>query len=325
MTTIKDVANYAGVAVGTVSRVLSGNQTVTEDMRNRVEKAIADLAYKPNLAARAMRTKNIQAIGLLVPDISNPFFAQIARDVEIAAAEHDHSVMVANSHDDPEHEAKQLAMLAQHSPRGIIVAAVLSDVVQTALPDVPIVSIDRRFADKPLASVDHRRSSEELGRYVVSLGHRRIGYVSGPLTKAVAKERAEGFAQGVQAAGGAEVELIAREGDFSFGSGEALGRQLLERPQRPSAIVGANDQIAIGVMRAALDMKLTLPEDLCVAGFDDIQLASLVAPRLTTIRQPTEDLARQTVRAMISGDAPLQDILLKGELIKRRSTGPIQS
>lgn len=321
MTTIKDVANFAGVAVGTVSRVLAGNKTVTDDMRTRVEKAIKALDYKPNLAARAMRTKTIQAIGLLVPDISNPFFAQIARDVEIAAAEHGHSVMVANSHDDPVHEAKQLAMLAQHSPRGIIVAAVLSDSVQTTVPDVPVVSIDRRFADSPLASVDHRQSSKELGQYIVSLGHRRIGYVSGPMSKTVAKDRAEGFITGVKSAEGAE--LTSLEGDFSFTSGEELGRQLLERSDRPTAIVGANDQIAIGIMRAARDMNLSLPEDLTVAGFDDIQLASLIAPRLTTISQPTKELARQTVRAMINGDAPLKDITLKGELVKRSSTGPV--
>lgn len=323
MTTIKDVANYAGVAVGTVSRVLSGNRTVKADTRARVETAIEALNYRPNLAARAMRTKRIQAIGLLVPDISNPFFAQIARDVEVAAAEHDHSVMLANSHDDPAHEAKQLAMLAQHAPRGIIVAAVLSDIVQTAAPDVPIFSIDRRFADRPLASVDHRRSSEELGRYIVSLGHSRIGYVSGPLTKSVAQERAAGFAAGVEAASGGGATLLRLQGDFSFASGEALGRQLLTGSQPPTAIIGANDQIAIGIMRAARDMGLSLPQDLSVAGFDDIQLAALVAPRLTTVRQPTEALARQTVQAMIQGDAPLQDLTLKGELIKRRSTGPV--
>lgn len=325
MTTIKDVASYAGVAVGTVSRVLAGNSTVTDKMRARVEHAIAALDYKPNLAARAMRTKTIQAIGLLVPDISNPFFAQIARDVEIAAAEHDHSVMLANSHDDPVHEAKQLAMLAQHSPRGIIVAAVLSDAVQTVVPELPIISIDRRFADMPLASVDHARSSEELGHHIVSLGHRRIGYVSGPMSKDVAKNRADGFAKGVRDASGGLARIISLEGEFSFGSGEELGRRLLETSPKPSAIVGANDQIAIGIMRAARDMGLSLPGDLTVAGFDDIQLASLIAPRLTTVRQPTEALARQTVSAMINGDLPLRDITLKGELVKRNSTGPVQA
>lgn len=317
MTTIKDVANHAGVAVGTVSRVISGNSTVNPDLRARVESSIDALDYRPNLAARAMRTKTIQVIGLLVPDISNPFFAQIARDVEIEAEKHNHSVMVANSHDDPEHELKQIAMLAQHSPRGIIVAAALSDRVNTALPDLPILSIDRRFADKPLISVDHASSSEELGRYIIGLGHRRIGYISGPLTKPVAKERALGFARGVHTG---DATLISLEGEFSYASGETLGHQLLDGSLPPTAIVGANDQIAIGVMRAARDKGVSLPDELAIAGFDDIQLASLVAPRLTTVRQPTKELARKAVQTMIQGEALSRDYTIKGEVIKRKSS-----
>ncbi|MHA7773523.1 LacI family DNA-binding transcriptional regulator [Roseibium sp. M-1] len=325
MPTIKDVARKAGVSVGTVSRVLSKNETVKQPLKERVLAAMAELHYKPNLAARALRTNSIDVIGLVVPDITNPFFAQLAKNIEMEAGKRGHSVMLANSHDDEEAEKTQIAALLDRAVCGVIVVAT-SDSTQRHKTDVPIVSLDRRFGPYPLVATDHGDGSAKIADHLVGLGHRRIAYIGGPQSMEVARQRRDGFVSRIEALStpADPIALTVHEGQFDYDSGEEIGRTLLNAAldTRPTAIAAASDQQAIGVLRCARDLKIAVPADLSVTGFDDITLASLVVPRLTTLRQPIEQLAGSAVERIFAGDVA-SDESIAGEVVVRESTAAV--
>lgn len=327
MPTIKDVARKAGVSVGTVSRVLSRNETVKEPLKLRVMAAMQELNYKPNLAARALRTNSIEVIGLVVPDITNPFFSQLAKNIEMEAAKRGHSVMLANSHDDIEAEQTQISVLLDRSVCGVIVVAT-SDGGQPHKADVPIVSLDRRFGTCPLVATDHFDGSQKIADHLVGLGHRRIAYIAGPQSMEVARQRRDGFIARIEALSTPDdpITLSVHEGQFDYDSGEEIGRAILKDAPagtRPTAIAAASDQQAIGVLRCARDLKLAVPQDLSVTGFDDITLASLVVPRLTTLRQPIERLAVTAVERVLAGEAASVDEAIVGEVVVRESTAGV--
>ncbi|MEE9322765.1 MAG: LacI family DNA-binding transcriptional regulator [Granulosicoccus sp.] len=327
MTTIRDVAELASVSVGTVSRVMSKNTTVKAALKERVLTAVKELDYKPNLSARALRTNRIDVIGLVVPDITNPFFSQLALCIETEAAKRGHSVMLANSHGDAETERRQISTLLDHALRGIVVVAASDTAGPRFETEVSIVSLDRRFDRFPLVSTDHRDGSAKVANYLFELGHRRIAYIAGPQNTEVARARKEGFVSRVEQLNrqDAGVEVRVFEGRFDYDSGEQLGRKILASSNRwkPTAIAAASDQLAIGVLRAMRDLDLNVPADCSVVGFDDIELASLVVPRLTTIRQPTELLARAALEHMFSDNEKIRETTIKGELVVRGSTGKL--
>lgn len=326
MPTIKDVARKADVSVGTVSRVLAKNETVKQPLKIRVLAAMDELGYKPNLAARALRTNSIDVIGVVVPDITNPFFAQLAKNIEMEAASRSHSVMLANSHDDPEAEKTQISALLDRSVCGIIVVAT-SDSSLPYEAEVPIVSLDRRMGDHPLVTTDHYDGSVQIADHLHKLGHRRIAYIAGPNSMEVARRRREGFVSRIETLSTAAdpIDLTIYEGQFDYDSGEDICRAIWAETleQHPTAIAAASDQQAIGVLRAARDLKLDVPGDLSVAGFDDISLAALVVPRLTTIRQPISALALSAVNRIFDREKAAGDEEISGSLIVRESTAEL--
>ncbi len=328
MSTIRDVAKRAGVSVGTVSRVLAKNETVKPALSERVRAVMQELGYKPNLAARALRTKRIDVVGLVVPDITNPFFAQLAKCIESEAAKRDHSVMLANTHDDAATERKQISTLLDRTPRGIIVIAASDTGALGYDTDVPIISLDRRFDCFPLITTDHFNGSACIADHLFGLGHRRIAYIAGPRATEVGRLRQEGFVSRIRALNrqGGNISLTVHDGQFDYESGAEIGRRILTMPiaARPTAIAAASDQLAIGVLRAAGDLKLEVPGDLSITGFDDIELASLVVPRLTTIRQPTGLLARTAVEYLFCREAGQGEQAFAGDIIVRGSTGAPQ-
>ncbi|WP_299737588.1 LacI family DNA-binding transcriptional regulator [uncultured Roseobacter sp.] len=328
MPTVKDVARHAGVSVGTVSKVLSEDQTVKVALRERVLQAVTDLNYRPNMAARALRTNKFNIIGLVVPDITNPFFAQLALNIETEAARRGHTVMLTNSHDDTVTEGRQIAALLDRSPRGLIVAACNDTSAKLESSEVRVLSLDRRFHSFPLVSTDHADGSAKVATYLISLGHQRLAYLAGPQDTEVGRQRLAGFVRQfeVHNAQNAALQLEIHNGQFDFHSGEILARKLLlqSEGERPTAIAAASDQMAIGVLRAARDMGISVPQSVSVAGFDDTTLASLVVPRLTTVAQPTEKLAKKAVeRVLDESSSPLEDVLLEGSLVIRESTARI--
>jgi LacI family transcriptional regulator len=324
MTTIKDVAARAEVSVGTVSRVLSSEASVKIALRERVETAIAALGYRPNLTARALRTNQIDVIGLIVPDITNPFFAQLAKSIEAEADRRGNSVMLANSHNDAEAERKHISVLLDRSVRGILIVAASDRGDFDIKTNVPIVSIDRRFSKFPLVSTNHVTGAAFVADHLFELGHRRIAYIAGPQNTEVGRLRRQGFVDRLKALDVAKdpVELQVHSASFDYASGEKVARDILsvKAVRRPTAIAAASDQLAIAALRVARDLKLEVPKDLSIAGFDDISLAELVVPRLTTVRQPTDMLARRAVEIVFEGNAKIKGDTIEGELVIRDST-----
>jgi LacI family transcriptional regulator len=323
MATIKDVARHAGVSVGTVSRVISKTAEVKQPLRERVEAAIQDLGYRPNLAARALRTKRIESIGLVVPDVTNPFFAQLAKHVESEATQRGLTVMLVNTNDDKVLENTHLAALLAHAPRGIIVVAAASGQDYSLESETPFVAVDRQFMSYPVITTDNTVAAALAADHLHSLGHRRVMYISGSADADISAVRQSGFEARLNALGTPDdpVSIETQEGRFDYKSGEVIGRQILSRRAdlRPTAIACGSDQIAIGVLRAAHDMGVEVPKELSVVGFDDIDIGNLVVPHLTTIRQPIEDLAKHAVELLLSGARDCET-LLQAKLVVRDST-----
>ncbi|WEZ85693.1 LacI family DNA-binding transcriptional regulator (plasmid) [Rhizobium sp. 32-5/1] len=324
--TIKDVAQHAGVSVGTVSRVLAKNSTVNDAIRLKVEGVIEQLGYRPSSLGRNLRLNRTYLIGLLIPDITNPFFAELAKQVEMLASAEGYSVLLANTHDDPKAEQMQVEAMLSRLPFGLILVPVSDSAVNTIVAGTRTVTVDRPLQGHALVSVDNARGGYMAADHLLSLGHRNLGYISGPSSTEVSRARRSGFISGItefrRQHSGMVVESRIVEGNFDYLSGETLGRTLLQSAPgtRPTAIATASDQQAIGLMRAAADLGIRVPEDLSIIGFDDIPLASLVFPRLTTIRQPIAEIARITLEAVLGRLSPQKEWMLEPVLIRRSSS-----
>jgi len=283
----------------------------------------------PSAEQPAARTNGISVIGLIVPDITNPFFAQLAKSVEMEAGTRGLMVMLANSHDDADIERTQVRALYQRSVAGIIVAAT-SDSSVPYQANVPIVSIDRRYGHHPLISTDQRDGARKLADHLHKLGHRRIAYIAGPESMEVARQRRDGFTRRIANLSLADdpIEITVEEGTFDFESGEEIARRLLSAENvdaRPTAIATASDLQAIGVLRGAQDLGVRIPGELSVVGFDDITLASIVVPRLTTFRQSLEEMASGALDRILNTDVPPTDYAIRGSLVVRESTARLKS
>jgi LacI family transcriptional regulator len=320
MVNIKDVAARANVSVGTVSRVLAKNETVGKELRELVEATIQELNFRPSGVARGLRRSRTDMIGLVIPDITNPFFAELAKHVEASASQAGFSVLLSITNDDPKIELSQIETLLRSYPTGLIVVPTQFGAPAKWQSDIATVAVDRRLKNYPLISVDHYAGAGLAAQHLLQLGHRRIAYIAGPNESPVSRERRKGFLDTLVAAG---IQPEIAEGHFDYQSGEVLGKLLLSRPEnvRPTAIATASDQQAIGLLRAASDLNLEVPDNVSIIGFDDIPLANLITPRLTTISQPVEQIAARAVAFIIGENITVTtDQLLDAALIIRNST-----
>ncbi|MGL4321173.1 MAG: LacI family DNA-binding transcriptional regulator [Paracoccaceae bacterium] len=321
---IQDVAALAGVSVGTVSRVLAGHPAVKHGPLLRVKAAIEELGYRPNLVARALRSNRINVIGLLIPDILNPYFAQLANDLERIAADAGYALILSSSHNDPKREARQLVAVLEQKPVAIIFVPTSGKLAADVPAPTRALSIDRPADGYAAITVDQQQGAAVALDHLVELGHRRIAYLAGPDNNTNARERLDGFLSraAVVSAAGIALSIDVYPGDFDFQSGEHIARALLQKQkaERVTAIAAASDQQAIGAIRAARDLGLVVPTDLSVIGFDDITLANLIVPRLTTIQQPVGDMAETAIRAVLAFNTSLTSQEFLARLIVRDST-----
>ena len=325
--TIKEVAKDAGVSVGTVSRVLAETAEVKQPLRERVNRSIIKLKYKPNLAARALRANHVNVIGLMVPDITNPYFAQVANLLESEASKKGYALILASSHGDVNHEARQFSALLDHSPKGIVLIPT-SDTIKMELPkNIRISILDRPLAEMNAIALDQGKSSALAADHLVELGHRKIAYIAGPHDIQTSIEREAGFSNRIAElqSKNDSIELTIFRGQFDYTSGEAIARDILSLVQskRPTAIAAASDQQAIGAIRAATDMGVSVPNEVSVIGFDDIVLAELLVPRLTTIRQPVYDMVIEALDQILGRDDSICNQRYMGELIVRSTTAAV--
>jgi LacI family transcriptional regulator len=334
MATIKDIATRARVTPSTVSEVLNGKGRVSAPTRARVLAVAQAMGYRPNELARALRVRQTRTIGLVIPSVTNPFYPALARGAEDAAFAAGHDLLLCNSDRDPDKEQAYIASLLDKWVDAIIFAAPIvgpDDLLKARSRRAAVVVMNASVPDPEVDEiwVDYRDAARSAVEFLVDLGHERIGFIGGPTAIRRFADRLEGY-RDVLAARGLFRDRLVRIGGYDHDTGYVLGRALCELNPRPTALFCANDVIALGALAAAIDLGLQVPRDLSIVGFDDIPLASVIRPQLTTVRQPSYEagkLAAELALARVSGGPhrPKQRRYLATELIVRTSTAPPSS
>lgn len=301
-----DVARRAGVSIMTVSRVVNGSAKVRTDTREKVLRAIRDLSYYPNAAARALNRNRTNVLEVVIPHedyfFSSEYFSELIFSIEKVAREGQYNV-IFNTYD-PAGRVDYAALYKQRKVDGLmIVAPSVSDRGLEGLEaeGIPLVLINGRNDGAPLSyvDVDNLKGGALAAEYLLDLGHRRIGVVTGGSLVINARHRLQGYVSALEARGIAVRPEWIYEGNWSEDSGYAGLRHLVDLKERPSAVFCCNDLMAIGGIRAAIDRGIAVPEEISVVGFDDIRLASFVIPRLTTIHQPLDRVGQSAARIML--------------------------
>jgi LacI family transcriptional regulator len=330
--TITDVAERAGVSAMTVSRVINGSQRVRSDTRKRVEAAIAELGYVPNSLARGLSSQRAGLLALLVPDVANPFFTLIVRGAEHVARRAGYRMILCNTESELEREHEYVQEMLANRVEGMLLAAA-SDRSARHLKllerhGVPFVLIDRAIegVECDLVQGDSVGGARRLVEHLVALGHRRIALLGGEVEISTSRDRALGFRQGMAAAGLPADPALIIPSKFEITGGQQAAEQMLALPELPSAIVAMNNMVAVGIVLALRERGLSIPEDIALVCFDDIQYASLLYPFLTAMVQPAETfgtIAAQLLIERIDGRATerRRQVVLSPDLVVRRSCG----
>ncbi len=323
---IREVAQAAKVSVATVSRTLQMPDVVAPSTRSRVQAAIDRLGYTPNAQARMLRTARTHVIVALVPDISNPFFAEVIRGIEQVAHHNRYSVLLGDTQYSRVREDAYADLLATKQADGLI----------TLLPHIPrvaasgplrIVNACEYVKDKSITSVyvDNTAAAKEAVEYLMTLGHRDIAFVTGPMHSPISIDRDQGYEQALQFNGIKRDRKLTVIGDFSVESGIRAVETLLAQDQKFTAIFCSNDEMAIGAMQAIKSKGLRVPGDISIMGFDDIRFARYMDPPLTTVAQPKDELGREAMNMLIEilrgDDVPARRRILPTQLVIRGSTG----
>jgi LacI family transcriptional regulator len=321
--------------VATVSHVLNGTRPVLPHTRQAVLDAIDELGYTPNTLARSLVTSRTRSIGLAVSAISNPYFTEILQGVEAGALENGYSLLIADPHDDPEHERKVVQLLHERRVDGMIVAPSADPrelVAYLGRHDVPTVFLDRLVTaptdGAPRFDQVCAESAEPTARLVThlaGLGHRRIALVAGLPGLSTTSERITGYRHGLAAAGLPFDERLLVHGDSESAGAERATAALLSLAAPPTALVTANNTMTIGALRALRDRGLGVPDDIALCCFDDFAWADLFSPRLTAIAQPSREIGAQAVRVLLerlaSPDRPARTLRLDCTFVHRTSCG----
>ncbi|WP_440085804.1 substrate-binding domain-containing protein [Streptosporangium sp. LJ11] len=326
---ITRVAQLAGVSATTVSHALNGRRPVADETRRRVLAAIDQLGYRPNVLARGLRTSRSQTIGLIIPDITNPFYPALARGLQDVLRPAGYDEIISNTDGDRELERAAIEQMIARQVDGLAFAVFhthAEDLLPVIGAGIPVVRLGGRLVQ---AGVDVVHSDDEGGaaeatRYLLERGYRRIGFVCGPHAEGPAAERVAGYRSALLAAGAdADPRLVAHT-HFSRAGGSSGTARLLDLPEPPDAVLCANDIMAIGALDTAEERGLRVPADLAVMGFDDIEAASLVSPGLTTMANPAREIgqacARRLLERLRGGTAqPSAETVIPARLVRRRS------
>jgi LacI family transcriptional regulator len=332
MATIREVAKAAGVSVGTVSNLISRTAPVSARRQERILAAIRELNYQPSHIARSLKLRCTKTLGMAISDITNPFFPLLVRGAEDAALKHGYLLFTANTDDRVDREREILSVLRERRVDGVLLVMAPNDgdvshITKTLEAGIPIVCVDRVPSRIKVDSVtiDNRKSSRECVRHLLAIGHKRIAIITGPAILQTGRDRLQGYRQALEGARIPIDDELILEGNFRIESGYALGRELLNRKDRPSAVFVSNGMMTLGVLQAIDELGLRCPNDIALATIDDLQLA----PRLTAVAQPAYLMGYKGAELLIqrikSKKAPSQprNIRLAAELKIRESTvGP---
>ncbi|HVX66636.1 MAG TPA: LacI family DNA-binding transcriptional regulator [Bryobacteraceae bacterium] len=332
--TIRDVARLASVSVATVSAVINAKGTASAEVRRRVEEAMLALDYHPDHMARSLKTGRSKVVGLVIPDVTNPFFTEVMSGLESKARHRGYSVILSNSNEDPAQERENLGMLYSQRVAGVVLACTDAYAAHDRLISrrFPIVFIDRLpqagFTGRAVV-VDNAGAAYEGIRHLIELGHEHIAIIAGRLDSSVGIERVEGFRKAMQEANLLVSGNYFQQGDFSMESGYRCGLELLKLPEPPTAVFACNNKMTLGLMRALTERGFSCPGDMSILSFDDFPWSSEFRPQLTALAQPATEIGSQAMSMLLSILEPeseeartitQQVVALKATLKIRQST-----
>jgi LacI family transcriptional regulator len=328
--TVADVAELAGVSTATVSRALSGSATVSESLRKRVQDASRKLSYKPNRIARNLRTRQTRAVGLIVPDIENPFYTSIVRGTEDVLQAADYSLVLTNSNEEPARERRCLDTLRAEGVAGIVFSSCLqqmTDYQELLDLQVPLVAVSRISAglNVDTVTVAEAEGTRLAVAHLVKLRHKRIALINGPISLSTARERLRGYESALAAAGLPVRTELMQFTDFRQMGAYAAMKTLLQLPNPPTAVFVTSNLMTLGALQAIHESPLDIPRDIAVIGFDDMAWASSLKPPLTAVAQPGFDVGATAARLLLerlnAPARPTRHIMLDTRLIVRASCG----
>ncbi|ORM63456.1 transcriptional regulator RbsR [Pantoea rodasii] len=326
---MKDVARLAGVSTSTVSHVINNNRFVSEQVREKVERAIRDLNYAPSALARSLKINQTRTIGMLLTASSNPFYAEVVRGVENSCYERGYSLILCNTEGDEERMNRSLETLMQKRVDGLLMMCTESHLPSAEIlnryPSVPMVMMDwAPFEGRGDIIQDNALLGGELAtQHLIDRGYTRIACIAGPQDKTPARLRLEGFHKAMTSSGLPVLPGYVVDGDFEFQGGFNAMNQLLALEMLPEAVFTSNDAMAVGVYHALFQAGLRVPQDIAVMGYDNIELARYLTPPLSTIHQPKDELGELAIDTLIhrmsDPDASQQTLVLTPELVERGS------
>lgn len=332
MSTIKDVAKKAGVSVTTVSRALNGTAPVNSETKEKIMQAVEELNFTPNVIAQGMRTKRSKTIAVIIPDYVNPFYYEFFKYLEDCAKKEGYHVIIASSSEDAADDIGHLNDLISRNIDGIIVCSYKGEqeTIEYLLQiskSHPVIFMDHMQLSRPVNSVytDGYEGMKQLTNHMIGLGHRKIAFIK-PLSRyKTANDRFKGFMDAMGEAGLQVCNELVYEGNYHMQSGYDAAKYFFSSAsEHPTALMSSTDLMAVGAVNYLKAHGYRIPEDIAVAGFDDIYMSVLISPPLTTYRQPVSQMAEEAVKLLLHrlrhAHAKDRQIVLKGELIVRRST-----
>ena len=332
---MREIAERAGVSIGTVSHVINGTATVRDKLRKRVLEVISNLGYQPSELARGLRRNQTSMLVMMIPDVTNPFFPAVVRGVEDVAYKSSFRLVLCNTDNDPRKEVSYLSEMRSYRPAGWLVIpsadSELASKFQSNVSGPPVVCIDRQppgwQGDVVLAA--NESGAYSAARHLLRMGHRQLAVITGPLHLANAVERLEGFKRALHEA---KVKIdpdYIQEARFERVSGYHAALRVLRMLPRPTAIFACNDLMALGVFLAARELGIRCPDELSIVGFDNLDFAEFTAPALTTVHQSGYQLGTAAARLLldrITGSVrPPQTVVLPSELKVRNSVAPVRA
>ncbi|KAA9028388.1 LacI family DNA-binding transcriptional regulator [Niallia endozanthoxylica] len=325
MATIRDVAKEAGVSVATVSRVLNDKGYIHEDTRKLVNEAIQKLNYKPNEVARSLYKKKSRLIGLLLPDIRNPFFPELARGVEDEMQEQGLHLIIGNADEKPEKEVEYIQTFKQNNVIGIISATNHADTTPYENLSFPVVFLDRTTNSHPSVYADGLDGGRKAAQEIIKRGSKRIAVLRGPNSVRTAQDRFKGA---IEELCHANMDFHVISSSFSFSDAEKVAETLFEKYPDIDGVIASNDLSAAAILHEALRVGKSIPDDLQIIGYDDIPLSKLLFPPLSTIRQPAYDMGREAAKLLIktikNEPLPEKNIKLPVTFIERQTTRKVE-
>jgi DNA-binding LacI/PurR family transcriptional regulator len=330
---IKEVARVAGVSTATVSRTINGSDKVTPETAERVRRAVEALGFFPNNNARALGSGRSGLYGLIISDITNPFFPELVRSFEEVAVHYGQEVLVANTNYDPHRMELCVRRMLQRKVEGVAIMTSEVDerfIGQLSGRGIPIVFLDTGVPRDGISNIvlDYASGIDHAAEHLTSLGHKRIGFISGPMNLKSARTRHLAFTESLRRAGITQLEHFVQEGNHRMDGGREAMTRMLAHSVRPTAVMASNDLTAIGAMGAIFEHELRVPADISVVGFDDIEISAFTQPALTTVRISRPQIARVAFHALY--DSPQHnrkgsEYTLETVLVERKSTAPVAS